>query len=354
MRRPWARGRLGRVRGVLGGGGARVGGARLLRRALRCPSRAVRTAALPGTGSRVAPSATPGARFLRAQDLLVGALEPRPGADAQFLVEQAPGPVEPLHRVRLPSRTEQRAHQLGDHPLPQRVVDRGRVEDRRGLFVLAERAVRPGQRLGRGEPLFLQRVRGGGERRAGDRAGEGRAAPQAERLAQQGYRVGGGRLGAGQGDQFGEAVGVDQLLGQAQQVRRAVGGQFDAVRLGAAAGQCGAQPRDMALDDGTGVFGWFLLPQGVDQLLQGNSRVGLQQQQREHAAPFGGPERQLTGTGGDGYRAQQGEVQLSPPGRPSGRSPAGAGPRCRTARAPSASTGWRRRCRPWRCRAGPR
>ncbi|GAA1682503.1 hypothetical protein GCM10009680_22460 [Streptomyces yatensis] len=159
------------------------------------------------------------------------------------------------------------------------------------LLMLAQRLVRPGQGLHGAQPALLQGVRGGRERRAGHGPGERRAAPQAERLAEQPDGLAGGGLRAGLGGQLVEALGVDQGLGYAQQIGGAVGGQLDAVLLGAALGQGGAEPGDMALDDGPGVGGRLVLPQAGYQLLHGHRRVGPQQQHRQHAAPFGGPQR---------------------------------------------------------------
>lgn len=248
--------------------------------------------------------ASPAGR-LRPQNVLVRAPQPLARVDTQLLVEQPPGAVEPLQRVGLPPRMEQRAHQPGDQPLPQGVVDGGGVEDGRGLFVLAERAVCPSQRLDGRQPALLQRMCGGRERRAGDRAGQRGPAPQPQCLAQQRYGIDRRRLGARQRHQLTEPVGVDQLLRQPQQIGRAMGGQLDAVRLRAALGERGAQPRDMPLDDRPGVFGRLLLPQGVDQLLQWDGGVGLQQQQCQHTPPFGGAERQLRGAGRHGDRTEQ-------------------------------------------------
>ncbi len=269
------------------------------RRPTGSAARSARTARRP---RRARP---PPAGRLRPQNLLVSAPQPLAGVDTQLLVEQPPGAVEPLQRVGLPPRMEQRAHQPGDQAFPQGVVDGGGVEDGRGLFVLAERAVRPPQRLDGRQPALLQRMCGGRERRAGDRAGQRGPAPQPQRLAQQRYGVGRCRLGACQRHQLTEPVGVDQLLRQPQQIGRAMGGQLDAVRLRTALGERGAQPRDMPLDDRTGVFGRLLLPQGVDQLLQWDGGVGLQQQQGQHTPPFGGAERQLRGAGRHGDRTEQ-------------------------------------------------
>ncbi|KOV68763.1 hypothetical protein ADK64_07095 [Streptomyces sp. MMG1121] len=79
-------------------------------------------------------------------------------------------------------------------------------------------------------------------------------------------------------------MGVDQGLGHPQLVRRALGGEFDAVLLRALLGEEGARPGDVSRQDRLETGGRLVLPQGGRQLVHAHGGVGPQQHGQEAGA----------------------------------------------------------------------
>lgn len=246
--------------------------------------------------------------LVAAQDPGVRVRQLAAGVDAQLVREEPPGAVEPVQRLRLAPRAVQRRHQGRGEGLPHRMGHGLVPEHRRRPVVLAQLCVGVRQLLDRREPGLLQRLRGGLERCAGVGAGQRGPLPQRQGLPQHQHAVGRTALLPGQHQEFLEPLGVQQGLRHPQHVRVPERGQLDPVRLRVRAGQQGAQPGHMPLDDRTGVQRRGVVPQGARQPGHGNGGVGAQQERGEQAAAFGGAEWQRTRQRVDADGAQQPEL----------------------------------------------
>ena len=131
--------------------------------------------------------------------------------------------------------------------------------------------------LQRGEAELVQ-VRGGGVGGLALEVGQGRAAPEGERLAEElGRRL---RLRAARlGDESAEAVEVELARLYAEQV--AGRAALDSVAQG------GAQPRHLVLERAGCGSGRPLAPHAVHETAGGHGPVLRQQQQRRQRAPLG-------------------------------------------------------------------
>jgi hypothetical protein len=130
-----------------------------------------------------------------------------------------------------------------------------------------------------GPPLPVQAVPDGVDPR-GVQGGQRLAAPQPDRLLQQGGRVGVSAGGARLGEQPMEAVQIDGHWVDGQQV--ACGSPADVDVVGG--GQIPPQPRQVAVEHFPGPLRWAIRPDAVHQLLDRHAAVGIHQQRGQHAA----------------------------------------------------------------------
>ncbi len=277
----------------------------------------VRVSPFPGPG----PTLTSGARLpgytrgrvgrrvrVATQDLRVRVGQLAPRVDAQLVGEQPSGAVEPVQRLGLTPRPVQGRHQGRGEGFPHGMGDGLGPQHRGRPVVLPQHGVGTRQLLDRRQPGLLQRLRGGLERRAGVRTGECGALPQRQGLLQHEHGVGRAALLPGQHQQFLEPLRIQQCLRRPQYVRVPERGQLDPVRLRVRTHQQGAQPRDMALDDGAGVQWRGVVPQAVGQPRHRYGSVGAQQQRGEQTAALGGAEWQRPGQRVDADCAEQPEL----------------------------------------------
>ena len=152
---------------------------------------------------------------------MLEALQRRRGLDAELVGEQPAELAVDLQRVRLAARAVQRQHQPGAQPLPQRVGSGQLLQLADQLAVPAEGQVGVDPVLQGGQPLLLQPDDVPARERLGGEVGEGRSAPQLQRLAQQPGRQGvlaGGQAPAPLGGQPLEAVEVQLARVDPEQV----------------------------------------------------------------------------------------------------------------------------------------
>jgi hypothetical protein len=222
----------------------------------------------------------------------------RTGLDAQLPGEQlVPGP-EGGQRLGLPAAPVQRHHQQRAQPLPQRVLDHQPAQLGHALGVppQPQLGLQPG--LQYGQPLLVE-LRGEVTQHVARRVGQGRSAPQRQRLAQQRARflV---RRGPGGRDQAAEAVQVDLVGLDVEQVPGAHPTDRDTVEQA-------AQPVHVHLEVLPRRARRLLAPDRLHQPGYGDQPARLQQQRGEHVALLGRAEVQRPAAGPRLDRAEQPE-----------------------------------------------
>jgi hypothetical protein len=113
------------------------------------------------------------------------------------------------------------------------------AQDGRRPRVLAELPVRLREPFHGGDAQLFEGERGGFQGCAAHGAGECGALPEGKGLAQHLDGVGGPVLEPGEGDQFLEAVGVEEGFRELERVGGALGGEPDPVHLGVVRGEQG-------------------------------------------------------------------------------------------------------------------
>ena len=216
------------------------------------------------------------------QDGLLQPLEADAGLDPELVDQDLAGRPVGGQGVGLAARPVQGEHQLAVEVLAQRVQPDQRLQLGHQLVVAAEGQLGLDPGLGGGDLELLDpdQLRPGDVGRGGH-VGQGRAAPQGERLAQQVGRP--GRVAGGQGlaalaVQALEAVQVEALEVDPEQVAGVAGDQ-GAGRTGAVAGLDRlAQGGDVVLERLLDRWRGLLAPDGHDQLLGRDDLVGMEQQ----------------------------------------------------------------------------
>ena len=119
-----------------------------------------------------------------AEDRPLQPLRLRPGVDAELIGQhRAKAPVGP-QRLGLPPVAVQRKHELGPAPLPQRLRGHQRLAGRDRLVVPTERQHRRHPVLGRGLAHLVEPGGLGARERPVCELGDGRPAPQGQRLVE--------------------------------------------------------------------------------------------------------------------------------------------------------------------------
>lgn len=240
------------------------------------------------------------------------------GAGAQLLGQGAPRLL--VHRQRLsgPAARVQGPHQLSVQPLAQRMRVEQSAQLRYECGAAAEREVRVDSVLYGGEPQLFETGHLGA--RAGE-VGQGRAAPQGERLPEYGLGPRVVALGEGRSSVAGqplEAVRVD-----------GVGGDGDAVAGGVGLDPCvrtepPAQPGDLGLEGVGGSGRRLATVQTVGQPLRGDGPAGVQEEQGEQRAGAGAAGVQGAAVrGADLEGSQDAEAHSADSGRSGRRAASG-------------------------------
>ena len=155
-----------------------------------------------------------------AQDRALELTQDRRRLDPELVDERLPRRPVDVERFRLPTGAVERPHQRADETLVQRMRAHERLELGHELGVAAEREVGLDAQLERGEAHLLEALRiSGCASSSSARSGEGFAAPEADRLAEQARsrpRLGAFRLA----DESLEAEQVELVGVDADQVAR--------------------------------------------------------------------------------------------------------------------------------------
>ena len=193
------------------------------------------------------------------EDRLLEAPQPRTGLERQLLREDSPSLLKHLQRVRLPTASVERQHQLPPQSLSERALLERSAYGGHELGVLSERESRLEPLFQRIEPKRVQPPglsRGPGRVR---KAEQRRAAPEGERLRDRvrgSRRIAGAESGARSGDQLFELGGVDDRVFE----RVSVCGEPDRVRP-----QRPAQPGHVVLHGVSGRGRKIASPQRLDE-----------------------------------------------------------------------------------------
>jgi hypothetical protein len=246
--------------------------------------------------------------------------------------ERLAGVLEHAERVGLTARRVQRAHELAAQPLPQRMLGGQLLDLGNELGATAECQVGVDPVLGRGQPqLGEPGDRARGERRVGH-VGQGRSAPQPQRITEQvgrGGLVSGGTAAPGQpgprrGGEPLERPRVDLLGREGQPVpRRAV---RDEVLAGRA-----PQPGHERLNGVRRIGRAVDRPQVGREAVDGHGMPVADGQPDQHAAQPGAADRQRpSGCVPHFQRAEYADADAHVPGCHDGeaapRAPPGSSP----------------------------
>ena len=258
-------------------------------------------------------------RPILVQDRLLHVAQRSARFDAELLDQRLAGCVEGGERVRLPTRSVERQHQLAAQALTEGMRGDESLDLGGELAVPPEREVGIDAGLRRGEPKFLQC----GDRSLGERVvrevGESGPAPQAQRAGQHG----GSRFAAYEArlvEVSLEAIRVDNV-GIDRQPVAGPDGLDDPGWLALAVAGLEQLPelRDEALHDRARGRRGVLAPQLIDQPIGGDdlSRVQDEECQQRPAAP--GRKVDPPVAVEDLHRPQDSELHPSPP--PAGLRP---------------------------------
>ena len=217
-----------------------------------------------------------------AEHLRVQLAERGAGLGAELVDERAAGAGVGVQGGGLAAGPVEGQQELAPEALAEGVLGGERLQLGHELGVAAELEVDVDALLQRGEAQLVQ-VRGGGVHRLALEVGQGRAAPECQRLAEEAgrrLRVRAARLG----DEGAEAVEVELARFDAEQV--AGRPALDSVAQG------GTQPRDLVLERAGHGGRWLLAPHSVHETPGRHGPVLRQQQQRRQRAPPGAAEGQ--------------------------------------------------------------
>ena len=255
-----------------------------------------------------------GLRARQRRVLLEHALVQRPqrlaGLDPELLDEPAPPGGERLQRLRLAPRAVQREHQLAAQALAQRMLDDQRLELGNHLAVLTGREPGLDMVLDCGDPQLLEAADRFLRERLVAHVRQSRPTPEAERVGK----------------------GVGRLLRPARgEMGTALRGQLLETRYVELAGRDAGDVATSFRDDHAGLRAVGLehlaqlghvplqrrrgrrrsrpVPDEVDQPVAGNDLVGVQQQDRQHAALARPAQRRHRVSGSRLDRAEEPEVR---------------------------------------------
>jgi len=196
------------------------------------------------------------------------------------------------HGLGLPTGPGQRHQQVADEPLAQRVRGHHVRQLADHLVVAAQLELEREALLDRREALLVQ-LRGGRRHDAPGQAEQRRPAPQLER----GGEPGGGRLGVAvpgepaSGGHLGrEGLGVERAGGRPHAVARPVGVDDRLARTGV--GERAPQRGDDVLDLAARGVGRQIVPDRVDEVVDGDQSGCVGQQHREQYARSRSPDHQ--------------------------------------------------------------
>jgi hypothetical protein len=217
---------------------------------------------------------------------LLEPLERGGGLDAELRHELLSCTAIDGERLRLPTLAIEREHQLPAQPLAKRMRRDEIFELGDDSGVRAELELRLDPQLERVCAQFLQPRDRGLRKRFIEEVGQGRPAPDRERLVQRRHRrsgIAGGEGVASSGEQLLEAMEVELIRLQSDQVRVAACEED-------AAPKCPAEPRHANLERLPRGGRWRLAPQLVDQAVDGNGLAGMEKEEDEQSSFLRAPD----------------------------------------------------------------